>query len=67
MTLLREVFGALAGLAALGSLTLGTHALRRRFLSTLHGPPVLLADVVGAFIDTRNANDPTAFPRTPSS
>jgi hypothetical protein len=47
MTLLREVFGALAGLAALGSLILGTRALRRRFLSTLHGPPALLADVVG--------------------
>jgi hypothetical protein len=47
MTLLREVFGALAGLAALGSLTLGTHALRRRFLSTLHGPPALLTDMVG--------------------
>jgi hypothetical protein len=47
MTSLREVFGALAGSAALGSLTLGTPAVRRRFLSTLHGPPARLADVVG--------------------
>ena len=47
LTLLREVFGALAGLSALGSLAVGTHALSRRFLSTLKGPPALLADLVG--------------------
>ena len=46
MTTVRFAIGVAAGIAALGSVTLGARALRRRFLHTLHGPPAWLADLV---------------------
>jgi hypothetical protein len=56
MTLLRKVFDAPAGLAALASLARGTHTLRHRFLSPRHGPSAMLADVIGVLSITTVAS-----------
>ena len=44
--MLRSVLGVVAALAALGALTAGAVALRRRCMPTLSGPPAWLADGV---------------------